>query len=408
METESEDFLAWLGVSATGRMILQRAAQEFEKDGTWITLDDLAYEFADSDSPSTDLNEVFRLPNSLGSMWNDEHGEQLALTGLGLIEAETAPRSVEKMAILAKICADRKRQYREKAKVGRVILETEYGFAHEDAKRSLVLIQKIPGLTSNGVMGDDWSFEIWRGALDYLHVDNADDLRAHFEKVAKERLRAHNQARVPAPAFAPGGIFNSELVKVTTESEQSTQPTDDTAVFVIHGRDNEAKEAIWSFLADLGLHALDWEGLVSETGSGTPYIGQILDVAFQLAKAVLVLLTPDDCVKLHPALVEIGEESYELQLSGQPRPNVLFEAGMAFGFNPSRTIIVEIGVTRPISDLRGRHTVRIGTQDTLKALAGRLKSAGCNVEPESDAWLNVERFANLQAKGRRPSSNDGQ
>lgn len=111
-------------------------------------------------------------------------------------------------------------------------------------------------------------------------------------------------------------------------------------------------------------------------------------------------MTPDDSVRLHPDLVLPGERAYEEEVHCQPRPNVLFEAGMAFGYNPTRTILVEVGTLRPVSDLGGRHTVRLGTEETLRALASRLESAGCQIDPSGGDWLNVERFSRLQARTR--------
>jgi hypothetical protein len=73
---------------------------------------------------------------------------------------------------------------------------------------------------------------------------------------------------------------------------------------------------------------------------------------------------------------------------------------MAFGYNPTRTILVTVGNLRAISDLQGRHVVQIGTEGTLKGLALRLQSAGCPVDMTREPWLNVERFAKLQAHAR--------
>jgi|GEM_PF-2152114 len=223
-DADSSDFLNALGVSEIGRTILQRAAQEFEEHGVWITIDTLAYEFADSDMPSADLNEVYQFPNALGSIWN---GEQLALTGLGLIEAGTAPRVSDQMARIARISADRKREYRDEAIISRAILEGDYDFDHEDAVRAVELVQRIPGLTSGGNMGDDWWFTLWRGALDYRKIESVEQLREHFEHETSRALRIQQQRLVNVPELALGGIFDPESTPDASPSERPSDPTDE-------------------------------------------------------------------------------------------------------------------------------------------------------------------------------------
>src|SRR5262249_35139712 len=77
----------------------------------------------------------------------------------------------------------------------------------------------------------------------------------------------------------------------------------------------------------------------------------------------------------------------------QPRPNVLFEAGMAFGHQPDRTILVEVGSPKPFSDIAGRHTVRL-TNDISRRqdLAERLRTAGCAVNTSGDGWRPIGTF----------------
>ena len=59
-----------------------------------------------------------------------------------------------------------------------------------------------------------------------------------------------------------------------------------------------ARDALFDFLRAVGLHPLEWSEAVGATGSASPYIGEILDAAFSVAQAVVVLLTPDDEARL--------------------------------------------------------------------------------------------------------------
>src|SRR5918912_2736765 len=130
-------------------------------------------------------------------------------------------------------------------------------------------------------------------------------------------------------------------------------------VVVMHGRDLEARNAVVSFLRALDLEPFEWEDLVKLTEEPTPYTGEAVAAAFDHAQAVVVLITPDEVGVLHPALQGEREREDDRQPTGQPRLNVILEAGMAFQADPTRTVLVEIGHTREISDLAGRNTVRL-------------------------------------------------
>jgi hypothetical protein len=174
-------------------------------------------------------------------------------------------------------------------------------------------------------------------------------------------------------------------------------------VFVIHGRDIPVVEAFWQFFQALDLHPLDWEEVVSSTQSATPFLGDAVRAAFDDIQAAIVLLTPDDIVHLHPDLRDPADPDYESRPTGQARPNVLFEAGMAFGLYPKRTIMIEVGRLRPFADVSGRNVVRFdGSVVALQKIVQRLKNAGCAVNDSGTGWLDIRRFANLAAFSRHP------
>src|ERR1700679_927460 len=103
---------------------------------------------------------------------------------------------------------------------------------------------------------------------------------------------------------------------------------------------------MFAFLRSLGLKPIEWDQAVALTGKGSPYIGEVLDVAFDEGQAIVVLLTPDDVAYIRNEYAD-GDDDPELKPLGQARPNVLFEAGMAMGRNADRTILVELGELRP-------------------------------------------------------------
>lgn len=162
-------------------------------------------------------------------------------------------------------------------------------------------------------------------------------------------------------------------------------------VFVVYGRDEPRRRAVFDLLRAANLQPMEWEEIVRLTGKGTPYVGEVLDKGFEVAQAIVVLFTGDDLAKLNPDLVLENEVKEEWKK--QPRPNVLLEAGMALGKNPDRTIILQIGELREISDLSGRHIVYLRNDiRSRKTLLDRLENAGCPVNLKGSDWMSAGTF----------------
>jgi predicted nucleotide-binding protein len=202
---------------------------------------------------------------------------------------------------------------------------------------------------------------------------------------------------------AGGDAVNVALTERGRETAQRPEPdaatdtvldnsaADPTKVMVVHGRDDVARRAMFSFLEAIGLVPLEWDELVAATGSAAPYIGQVLKKAFEIAAAVVVLFTPDDEGRLQREFHQPNDPLEETQLTPQARSNVLFEAGMALGVHTDRTVLVELGKLRPFSDIYGRHVIRIDhTDKPLREIAKRLKTAGCAVSEDGVDWSAIK------------------
>ncbi|OEV27107.1 nucleotide-binding protein [Streptomyces nanshensis] len=160
---------------------------------------------------------------------------------------------------------------------------------------------------------------------------------------------------------------------------------DPRKVFVIHGRNELARKGLFEFLRAIGLDPIEWSEAIQMTGKGSPYIGEVLDTAFASAQAVVVLQTPDDVTYLHESLTYPNDPECTPQM--QPRPNVLFEAGMAMGRDENRTVIVELGQVKVFSDIHGRHVVRLDNSlRKRQELATRLQTAGCAARLTGTDW----------------------
>lgn len=169
--------------------------------------------------------------------------------------------------------------------------------------------------------------------------------------------------------------------------------TDRRKVMAVHGRNSTARDSLFTFLRAIDLRPMEWTQLVGAASSGAPYIGEILDAAFSECQAVVVLSTPDDVAYLRGDLVPEEDPEGEAVPAGQARPNVFYEAGMAMGRFPTRTIFVELGTMRPASDLAGLHAVRLNKgPECRRDLAKRLEDAGCEVNTDGTDWLSAGDF----------------
>ena len=178
-----------------------------------------------------------------------------------------------------------------------------------------------------------------------------------------------------------------------SQSGQSTA-RGNNKVWVVYGRDEARRKALFALLRSLGLNPIEWTSALAATKAGSPHISDVLDAGFRDSVATVVLFTPDDEAKLKDKFVKTGDPAHEKKLTGQPRPNVLFEAGMAFGRHPNETILVEVGPIRPISDLVGRHVVKLSNSiPSRHQLIVKLRAVGCPVDDTGDDWQTQGDFS---------------
>lgn len=216
-----------------------------------------------------------------------------------------------------------------------------------------------------------------------LHVPHPDSILG--DNVVLRVRFVDESGSVTGHVYGSLAQFPTKIARQSTKSEDS--PMSSRNVFVIHGRDERLRKGMFDFLRSLDLNPMEWSQAVHLTGSGTPYVGEVLDAAFANAQAVVVLFTPDDLARLRPELCGTKEPDHETGMTPQARPNVLFEAGMAMAREPKRTIFVEIGQLRPFSDAGGRHMLRMDNSATKRnELATRLKTAGCPINLSGTDW----------------------
>ncbi len=187
------------------------------------------------------------------------------------------------------------------------------------------------------------------------------------------------------------------------EAERGPDEDHRRNVFVVYGRDDPARRAVFEFLRSLGLRPLEWEELVRATGKMAPFLSETVRKGLELAAAAVVLLTPEDVVHLHPDLYGPDEATAETSNTMQARPNVLLELGMALAAKPEGTLVLIVGEHRPVTDLGGMSYVRLtGDPECRSRIADRLKMVGCLVNAVGTDWLKTGDFATLAAQCRKP------
>jgi hypothetical protein len=265
----ADDFLDRLGVSENLRSLIRRTGAEFELNSKWMSFDDFAYEASEADA-SFDLNEVFRMPSSLGGVWTSE---ELSLTGLGLFEARTAPTTCTTMLDLVVICVERKKRLRDGATIGSGSLIDEYGWTDDAVERAHRMIRLIPGLIGGGNEQEgNWQFDIFRGALlEYRLVESTDDLWAVLQRQAQEKLALQEEGLRSALSLGistdPGGAFEYDAMPGTVDFVDEQTPeerlwrTNHIRVFLSHIHEHcEFTQDVCEVLRELGV-----DGFVAHT-----------------------------------------------------------------------------------------------------------------------------------------------
>lgn len=160
------------------------------------------------------------------------------------------------------------------------------------------------------------------------------------------------------------------------EAEVAVDGPKNGKVFIVRGQDQRPVDVLEQFLHFAGLEVLSWNDAEELTGDTQPDTYKVIVEAMKAASAIIIVLSPDDEARLKGDFTGTPHN-----LEGQPRQNVLIEAGMALGTNRKRTILVESESRRPISDIAGLNWVTMdGTWENREKLVKRLVRAGAQVK----------------------------
>jgi len=274
--------------------------------------------------------------------------------------------------------------------------------AAEIARHNMELVGGSPGLLAPaGPFADDKDLAAW-------FLDRLDDEVSYLGVAAD---RAASSADLLGGQLAAEAAAQAATAATATSTARAPGPggpvpaPDEIArnVFVVHGRDDEARDALFGFLRALGLRPLGWETLVSATGNTSPYLRDVIIQGIAMAQAAVVLMTPDDIVRLHPDLQGPDDDEPEGRAAMQARPNVIMELGMALATYADRTIVLFAGRHRPMADLGGLNYIRLYSGDEcMEKIIRRLQTARCEVREDAPDWRARAWFSGLTAYTRQP------
>lgn len=124
------------------------------------------------------------------------------------------------------------------------------------------------------------------------------------------------------------------------------------SVFLVHGRDMRLRKSMVEFPDSLDLRVVTWTEAFVGRSAGTPYKGDdVILTGMSLSDAVVVLMTPSDEGRTRWQFLSPHDPREDQKLVGQPRMNVVLEAGMAMARDRTKTGRVEIGQIRGITAL---------------------------------------------------------
>lgn len=214
----------------------------------------------------------------------------------------------------------------------------------------------------------------------YATADDRAEMRGHT--VSQAQL----EEPVESTAHVPGRPAAREAAKPTVK------PAKNNTLFVVHGRDAKLNADMFALLRALGLNPIEWSKAVAKTRGNNPDVDKIISGQMKSVQGIVVMISPDEQAKLKAKFCN-PDFPDEGKLQNQARPNVLFEAGWAFGAYPDKTLLVRVGNTRPISDLGGKHIMKLSNSAaSRKELAQRLKKMKFKVDTDGTTWLTEFNF----------------
>ena len=234
-----------------------------------------------------------------------------------------------------------------------------------------------------------WAVDRTNDAIEQLeelgHLDV--DERGGSAPFVMETLTLNTRGRVASEGNAEAPAAAQSIAKACGVGDGKT-------IFVIHGRNLEARDELGKFLSSLGLVPRFFDDVRADM-DGTARIADVVDRGMDEAHAVIALFTPDEHCELAERLRRPGHDGPSDAKRWQARPNVLFEAGVAYGKDRSRVLFVVLGSASLFTDASDMLHFRLTNDESERAKLRRTlggTTVGCVIDETSDAWKRIGDF----------------
>lgn len=190
----------------------------------------------------------------------------------------------------------------------------------------------------------------------YYDPDSLSDKIFKEKKDTEDDITAKVFDRVEKEAQPKARLANTDIVK-------------NKKVFIVHGHDNELKEATARLVEKIGLEAVI---LHEQPNGGKTIIGKLEEQADRVGYAI-ILYTPCD----------EGREKGSEDSKPRARQNVVFEHGLFVGkLGSERVCVLRKGEVEKPSDDQGILYIEVkdGSNDWKREVAKELKNAGYDVD----------------------------
>jgi hypothetical protein len=166
-----------------------------------------------------------------------------------------------------------------------------------------------------------WLIEQVQVDLSYLMIDlsKVRENRSLAPGEASQAERGYQGRLGGLPGNPDGGPERPPPAGRRGRAETQRDASDVTRrVSVVHGRDSSLARRFFDLLLSVYLRPLEWEELVTATGSTAPYLGQVVARAPHVAQATLVLLTPTTSCSCTPTCIRPATPRKNEPAAGRP------------------------------------------------------------------------------------------